>query len=395
MAKTKNKKKKSSNKTIKPKVKKELKVKVVAKSKKGKTASKLSKPIKVKKPPMITDDEILARLRKWIPKIVYNTTSRYVGGALASIFNEADMTALAEDTSLEVLRRVKIGLKNPNHRESVDLKGCEAYFKTAFKNQCLKVYEKFGKTDIRAGVQTIGSDEAMAVAAAKNLYSPEDTYLMNNQLDMIFDTLKSTDEEFNNMVKTYASRSNREVSPTELQHFKPIFQYLLDGYTAEEIETKLGITNSDFLRQKRLLFECVKLKHSSALQDMKEHFECPEDYRVHVRDVNKRQKLKQAIKDFKPKFLFYVHTTVDSVNKEEFTAVLYARIEMYDRFDNKSNKVPPKLLKIKEIKGSNPEQEMTKVKNILWQESRNSLLKKDVEKEAYSYLEEVKNKITS
>jgi len=394
MTKTKNNKK--SSETIKPKVKKQLKVKSVIKSKKSVVIiTKPLKSVKLKKPPVITDDEILARLRKWIPKIVYNTTSRYVGGALASIFNEADMTALAEDTSLEVLRRVKIGLKNKNHRDSVDLKGCEAYFKTAFKNQCLKVYEKHGKTDIRAGVQTIGSDEAMAVAAAKNLYSPEDTYLMNNQLDMIFYTLKSRDDEFNNMVKTYASRSNREVSQKELQHFKPIFQYLLDGYTAEEIETKLGITNSDFLRQKRLLFEYVKSNHPSALQDMKEHFEYSEDYRVYVRDVNKRQKLKQAIKKFKPKFLFYVHTTIDSVNKEKFTAVLYARIEMYDRFDNKSNKVPTKLLKIKEIKGNNPEQEMTKIKNILWEESRNSLIKKDVEKEAYSYFEEVKNNIIS
>lgn len=342
----------------------------------------------------ITDDEILLRLKRWIPKIVNNTVKRYEKGPLAEIFNEADMLALAEDTSLEVLRRVKIGLKNRKLKDSVDLRGCESYFKTAFKNQCLKIYEKYAKTDIRAGIQTIGSEEAMAVASSKNLYSPEDTYLVSDQIDLIMKSLKNSDNAFNIMVSKNSCSLNKPLLLSDLQYYHKIFKGLLDGYTAEEIEKNLCLDNSTFLRQKRLLFEKIKNEFPNALEDMKEHFETKEDYRVHTRDVNKRQKLKQAIKEYKPKFLFYVHTSIDE--KDYFTASLYARIEMYDRFGNSSRQVAPKLLKIKEIKGqNNPKTMINQVKDTLWKESKSEEIKTIAEKEANSYLEELKNKEAS
>lgn len=346
-----------------------------------------------KKKNILTDTEILDRLKRWIPKIVKNTTSRYATGNLASIFNEADMFALAEDTALEVLRRVKIGQEDRNLKDSVDLKGCESYFKTAFKNQCLKIYEKYAKTDIRAGVQTVGSEEALAVAASKNLYSPEDSYLLNNQFGLVLKRLKESDQKYNNMVKLSAERNHRLVEENELQCFESIFNKLLEGYTAEETEAILKLSNSEFLRQKRMMFEFIKQEFPHLLSDMLEHFEIQEDYRVHVRDVNKRQKLKQASKDFKPKSLFYIHTTIKEKNK--FVATLYASIDIYDRFDNKVSKIPSKLIKVKEEVGSDIEKEMSKIKEKLWSESKDQEVSIFLQKERESYLIEVKNKASA
>lgn len=338
---------------------------------------------------IISDLDIYNRLKKWIPKIVYNTTSRYANGSMASIFNEADMTALAEDTALEVLRRVKVGLVNSKDPECVDLKGCESYFKTAFKNQCLKVYEKYAKTDIRAGIQTIGSDEAMAVATSKNLYSPEDSYLMNDQLGKVRKKLQESDYEYNKIIIGYAERNNVSVVSSEKQFYSEIFENLLSGFTAEEIQEKVGINNSDFLRQKRMLFEFVKNSFPDLLADMMEHFEAPEDYRVHTKDVNKRQKMKQLIKDLKPKHSFYIHTTV---KENKFVATLYASISLYDRFDNKTNKVPSKLVKVKEQAGKNNIESMNKIKDNLWQQAKQVDIQSFIKKEADSYLVDVKNK---
>lgn len=384
-------KNKKPKKSKKPALK--LVPKVTAKKKAVKSTKKAAPKKVVVKKVELTEAEVFLKLQKSIPKAVFNTTYRYANGPLATIFNEADMTALAEDTALEVARRVKIGIDDPSHQDSVDLKGADAYFKMAYKNQCLKVYEKYAKTDIRAGIQTLGSDEAMAVAASKNLYSPEDNYVLGNQMDLIVASLDKADRTHNNTVMGYATKSGREVKAEELQHFTEIFKQLIEGYTAEEIESSLGISNSDFLRQKRLLFEFVKASHPLALDDMESHFDSQEDLRIHVRDVNKRQKLKQAVRDFKAKALFYIHATVNKQN--EFVAVLYARIEMYDRFNNKSSQVAPKLLKVKEIKGKNVNEEMTEIKNRLWAESKGESVKMMIEDASNSYLEEVKNNVAS
>ena len=341
------------------------------------------------KKPVITDIEILQRLHHWIPKMVYNTVKRYQNGALANIFNEADMTALAEDTSLEVLRRVKIGLKDPNHVECVDLKGCDAYFKRAFINQCLKIYEKHAKTDIRAGIQTTGSEEAMAVATSKNLYSPEDSYIVDNQLGYIFESLKEADASFNQMITISAEKQAKEVGPSDLQHYESIVNLILEGLTAEESAEALKISVPEYLRQKRMCFEYIKQEYPDALDNLMEHFESREDLRVHVKEVNKRQKLKQEVKDYKAKANFYVQTKME---KDVFVATLYARIDMYDKYESRSNKVPSKLVAIKVVKDNLKKQTMEQVKNNLWAEIKSETTKQRIELESEAYLATVKNK---
>jgi len=341
---------------------------------------------------ILSDTEILAKLQKSIPRLVAGTVRRYENGHYASIFNWSDMNALAEDTALEVLRRIKIRQTTPENPEGVDLKGADSYFKMAFKNQCLKMYEKYAKTDIRAGIQTLGSEEAMAVAVSKNLYSPEDSYVLSNHFDLIKKTLLEADIYYNRFAYSQAEKFNRHPYPHEKQYYAEIFQKLLDGYTAEEIEKDLNLPNADFLRQKRLMCDYVRSKFPASLRDMREHFTIEEDYRIHTKEVNKRQKLKQAIRDFKPKFLFYVHSVVKDKLVE---ATLYARIELYDRFENKTNKIPPKLVKIKSIQEKNSTDNLNKIKDQLWKDSKDSYIQKEVEKLAQDYLNESKNKVAS
>lgn len=356
------------------------------------TKNKKSAPKKArtKKP---TADQVLADLRKNIPQLVHNTVSRYQNGAYANIFNTADMTALADDTALEVRRRVVIGLKNPKHEDCVDLKGAASYFKRAFINQCLKLYEKHAKTDIRAGIQTVGSEEALAVAASKNLYSPEDSYIVNDQFKYIFDSLKEVDHEYNTMVKAVAERQNRPVEPAELQYFEEIIQLILEGYTAEESAESLKISNPEYLRQKRMVFEYIKQEYRDSLEDLMEHFASQEDYRVHVRDVNKRQKLKQEMKDYKPKTDFYIQTKItETKGVKHFVATLWGRIDMYDKYDNRTSKVASKTIALKEVKAKLEGVNMERVVSELKAQSKNEELKSILQEEANKYLEVVKNK---
>jgi hypothetical protein len=123
-----------------------------------------------------------------------------------------------------------------------------------------------------------------------------------------------------------------------------------------------------------------------------EHFENAEDYRVHTREVNKRQKFQQEVKEYKPKVWFYVES---KIQKGVFIANLYARIDMYDRYENKSNKVTPKLIKIDSKTCGTNESEMKKTKDLLWAESKSVDVLEYVEKESQIYLKEVKNKVVA
>lgn len=357
------------------------------------------KPIKPKTPKKAkvvhpTDTEILQNLRTWIPKLVRDTVSRYQSNSLSSIFNEADMTALAEDTSLEILRRVKIGLNDPNHNDSVDLKGAVNYFKRSFINQTLKLYEKFAKTDIRAGIQTVSSDEALAVAASKNLYSPEDTYIVEDHMKKIFALLNKVDKEFNHSLIEYYKKLGKEVQISDLQHYEDIVRGVFDGNTAQDICTSIQISNADFLRQKRMAFEFIKTEMPTALEDMMEHFEVEEDYRIHTKDVNKRQKFKQEVRNYRPKILYYIGSKIDK-DEDKFVATLYARIDMYDQYENKSNKVVSKLVEVESLRSNPNEDEMKKVKDLLWKNSKNPETHQRMDQVAKSYLEEIKNKAVS
>ena len=71
---------------------------------------KTKKSTKTKK---LTQAEILIRLEKPTKRLVAGTLHRYQNGAYASIFNESEMQALAQDTALEVARRVMVWNKNP------------------------------------------------------------------------------------------------------------------------------------------------------------------------------------------------------------------------------------------------------------------------------------------
>lgn len=341
---------------------------------------------KTKKP---TETEILNLLRSRIPMMVAQTVSRYKNNSLSVIFDTESMTALADDTALEVLRRVKIGLKKPTHPDAVDLKGAVAYFKRAFINQTLKQYEKHGKTDRRAGIKTLTSEKAMAVAANKNLYMPEDSYIISDQINQILSLLTQSDEKFNKTVVEFYSKLGKDTPAREKQFYNPIVNGLLDGKTANEICEEFGFDMTIFLRQKRLAFELVKESMPNCLSELMEHFESKEDLRVHRQEVNKRKKLKQELKEYTPKAMFFVQMKND---KRSVMVTLFAQIEMYDSFNNKSKRVEPKLVSLESVKCKKDENEVNTIKNRLLALSKSLETKQKIDQIGASYLEEIKNK---
>lgn len=379
------------------------------KVKKVTSTKKTPKTLKAKKQKEVipSQEEIMARLKKWFPKVVGQTVARYKNSSLSSVFNEADMIALAEDTALDVTQRIILGDKYPRKNQEkftkIDMRGCESYFKTAFKNQTLKLYESYGQTDIRAGIQIVSSEEAMAVATSKNLYNPEDSYIVNDIMSQIKSILDASDAEHNVSVMTYYNKINEKPKPTDLQYYSKIVQQILDGNTAVQICESLQIDTAEFLRQKRLAFELVKTQMPNSLEDLLEHFECAEDYRVHTKEVAKRQKFEQEVKNYKTKVAYYVGSQIKSTvvkgkngkNKEvsTFEATLYARIDLYNKFDTKTNKVPSKLISVKTLTcDAEDENCMKSTKDSLMKDSKSLEIHQQMEAQAQIYLEEVKNK---
>lgn len=220
--------------------------------------------------------KIVDTLNEMVPFLVSQTVKRYEKGYLASVFSEDAMTSLAHQKILDVLARYRKG--------KVDLKGLKSYFKIAFKNHTQKVYEAHNGTDIRGGIKTVSSDEAMTVAINMNLYNPEKQYIVNHTMNFIVKKLREHDTEFNERVLKFNKES------THRQNFAGIIEGLLKGNTAEETCQELAMVNSDYLRQKRLCFDYLKKEMPQELKALFSEFEHEEDKRIHVQNVEKRCK---------------------------------------------------------------------------------------------------------
>ena len=265
---------------------------------------------------------VLDILTQMVPFLVKNTVRLYEKGHLAAIFSEDEMTSLANQKMLDVLARYRAG--------KVDMLGLRSYFKTAFKNHSQKIYEAHNGTDIRGGIRTTGSDEAMNIAINMNLYTPEKQYMLQNTMKEIFKHLLASDVEYNEKLQKFNSGT------LVRQNYSGIIQCLLKGNTAEETEKELDMSNADYLRQKRLAFEFLKKNVPGLLQDLFSDFEVEEDKRIHTKVVEKRTRKSAPENVWKLNF-FILETELGRGKKQ---LDLTACVNVVDRFGHSVH--PPK-----------------------------------------------------
>lgn len=333
-----------------------------------------------------TQDEILKRLEKPSKKLITGTVLRYANGAYANIFNEAEMRALAQDTALEVTRRVMLWNKNKKTKGAVDPRGCEAYFSRAFINQCQKIYEKYAKTDIRAGVQTVSSDEALAVAASRNLENPENEWILRGEIDKLLKELDVIDNRVNQLVLEQCKKEGRDPHPAELQYSKIIMEKTLDGYEPNEIRAMINLSEVDYARHRRSALELAKERINFSFADMVEHFNDKTDPRIYIREVKKRKKAAGRIRNYTVNPNFYIQSSMNQVNKT-CTTSLFVRIDILEDEDI-SKEVKAKLIKLEEIESSIDKS--NEVRDEMWGKTKNMEFINQVKQLGEKYLKSVK-----
>jgi hypothetical protein len=332
---------------------------------------------------LLTDEEIDQKLAYKAKKCIYDALMKYENGPYASIFNEADMIALSQDIQMEVKRRVKIYQKDPTNQAAVNSRGMGNYYTTAFKNHLQKIYEKHAKTDSRAGVGTVSSDEALLIASSKNLIYPENHYLIMKEFQHVVSLLENKDKKYNDELIRKASLTNRTIEPREFSYNSIIIEKTLEGYSPSEIREALLLTKSDYAQKRDLALREAKECFAANYQDLKEHFDQTLDPRIYIRDVAKRLKKETRMKnDFKIRLSYYVENKVDKQTKE-LTSTLKVKVDFIQQekvskdltsivFDlvvetnvvgsdfNQINSINSKLLELK-----NSPETILKVQNII------------------------------
>ncbi len=346
------------------------------------------KPSKIGK---LSKEQVMKLLEPSRKKMIYNTIRRYQNGAMANIFNESDVTALAEDVSLEVARRVEIFNKSPRNKEAVNPRGASAYFCRAFINHCQKIYEKHAKTDTRAGLQTVSSDEAFAVAASKNWVAPENDYVLKGEMNFLLKELKNIDDRINTRLETIASRENRPLKPEEKHHTSVIISKMLEGFEPHEIRKIVGLTEGDYARHRKAALDLCKEILPYGFNDLVEHFPQSMDYRLLTREVNKRKKAKGRIRNYSLKSHYYVESKIDQKNGSCKTT-LFVQINVMEG-ESKSPDFEPKKVKLMEEKTSF--EKASEVRQRFWTESKRPEVQKKVESLGQRLLNQGEQKVAN
>lgn len=336
--------------------------------------------LKMKK--KLTLEQILIRLAVPGKKLIRSTVLRYQHGPYSNIFNLEEVQALAEDTALEVCRRVMLFQKNKKHQEGVDPKGCEAYFSRAFINQCQKMYEKYAKTDTRAGVQTVGTEEAMAVAVNKNFISPENSYILNDEFSFLIKELEKQDKKYNDKKIEFLSREGRGVKNEDLQYSAFIIKQSLLGFEAHEIKEDIGLSDTEYSRHRKNALELARQIIPSSLEDLLHHVENTQDSRLLSREVKKRKKAIHLM-DLKYSKNFIVES---KKTPSGWKTCLICKIDVLDG-DDLVKKIPSQVMKIKEITS---EENNKEIRESLWDLSKKTEIIKMIDEFSSNYLEKVR-----
>lgn len=328
----------------------------------------------------MTSEEVFELLQPSIKKASSIMAKKYENSYYSDIFNIQEMRALAEDTALEVVRRVMVWNKNKKGEGAVDPKGMYSYFTKAFTNQCLKLYDKHAKTDIRAGIKTTGTDEAMMVAANKNTVNPEDQLILKSEINRVLSELEIIDNRVNALVDSQAKAEGREATTNELQHSSKILTLLLEGFSSEEIANILVLKENEFINHKKAALSLAKELVGESLEAFSEFFSKDLDLRIHTQDVAKRKLItnKRLKLDFKTNY--YIQT---KFNEGKATTSLFVRIDITG--DGKGIKtIDPKLIKIEEETTAEKKSEETRCR--LWNKTKSRDFNENIKTIGNKYL---------
>lgn len=334
----------------------------------------------------MTQADVLIKLDKACKKMVRNTVLRYMNGPYAGIFNDAEMSALAQDTALEVARRIEIWNNDPEAKGAVIPSGSEAYFCRAFINQCQKLYEKHAKTDIRAAIQTVSSEEALQVAASRNLENPENQWILKGEIDNLLVELERIDAKVNALIAEQCQRENRKPNNNEFQYSKFIIEKTLEGYEPNEIREMIGLSESDYARHRKAALELAKERVNLSFSDLVEHFNDKVDPRIYTKEVKKRKKIPSRIRNYQVSPNFYIQSTMIKEENKCLTS-LFVRIDILED-EQITKEVKAKLIKLEEkvgdINNSNADRES------MWNKTKDPEFIKKIINMGQEYLQSVK-----
>lgn len=319
---------------------------------------------------IFTYEECEKVLAKTAKGLVYNIVKKYENGPLSSIFNEEEMTALAEDKMLITLRGIKLFEEKGKIKGAVEHLGAVRYFKTSFFNHSQKIYEKYARTDIRAGVKTYSGADAQSLAASRNTIHPENAIIIKKEVENILEEIKLRDEEANRKLIALAIENKERVEPEDLQKCHLIMDMILQGYEAREIKKKLNLTTSQYANQRKTAFSLARKSLPYTFDEIRPFFSQKTDNRIYRRDVKKRKRHIEKI-DFKVQKKFFVESSIDGDNWEN---TLCLRMTVLDG-DEPFRKVKPKTVPIKTI--SSTEKEASNIRRSLLKDSEHIITDKE------------------
>lgn len=249
---------------------------------------------------LMTFEQINSILEKVSKVLISKTIARYTNGLYSHIFNENDLTGMANELIKMIGEGVAYYQQDPKHPEAINPRGMINYFKKSFINRTIKEYKKYAKTQKRAGVMTISSDEALTVAAAKNLVYPENNFILHQEILTVLDKLKGLDNKRNEETKRRHIMLNKPVSSNDLSYNYDIVFGLLNGEDAKEMAAKLSLSPNQYSKHKNTALIYAKKQFSSKYSDLIEHFNDEIDKRIYVNDSHSF--------DQKWKFMVFIET---------------------------------------------------------------------------------------
>lgn len=245
----------------------------------------------------LTTEEIRKRLLGKSKKFVMEQFNRFKNSSLASYFTKEDLEEVVEEIIIEIADRVQQYQINPKDARAVNPRGMYQYFTKSFNNHCQKIYEKYAKTDQRAGVATVSSDEALAVAASKNLVYPEDRYVLNQEFLHVINKLEQIDENHNKKIHGQYNSVGKVPKANLLFHNAIIIQKLLEGYKPKDISSLINLTAAEYSQHKKHALELAKEHFGSDIKELSAHFDATVDHRFYYSTVKKRLKKEKRLEN--------------------------------------------------------------------------------------------------
>lgn len=237
---------------------------------------------------------IIEQLRPTANKLVRRALKRYENSVYSYCFNQAELTAMAEDLMIIVAER--------RLSSQVDEKGIYNYFTECFNHKCQDLYHAHAKTQKRGSIDIDPKDLS-------------ECNLQDGSIESSPEVLLSRKQEFNSIVN-FLKQFDKPKSP-----FSRIIHLFLEGKNSLEIQNELQITASSLDRYKQQGIELLKgypkADHGIEIHgdDKISIFLIPKREETIVKSHIFREIKFTPKKDFEAKFSYYCSVEVYKENK--------------------------------------------------------------------------------